>query len=86
MSGAGWSKRHGCGHRAEPDAQARAKAEGLNARFMEGGAEALPFEDASFDVVTSLVGAMFAPRLELVAREPPRHLNGRSFSGRLEVL
>src|SRR5262249_27123723 len=31
-------------------AQARAKAEGLNARFMEGDAEALPFEDASFDV------------------------------------
>ena len=50
-------------------AQARAKAEGLNARFMEGDAEALPFEDASFDVVTSLVGAMFAPRPELVARE-----------------
>ena len=50
-------------------AQARAKAEGLNARFMEGDAEALPFEDGSFDVVTSLVGAMFAPHPELVARE-----------------
>jgi len=50
-------------------AQARAKAEGLNARFMEGDAEALPFEEASFDVVTSLVGAMLAPRLDLVARE-----------------
>src|SRR5207249_2133597 len=50
-------------------AQARAKAEGLNARFMEGDAEALPFKDASFDVVTSLIGAMFAPRPELVARE-----------------
>jgi len=50
-------------------AQARAKAEDLNVRFMEGDAEALPFEDASFDVVTSLVGAMFAPRPELVARE-----------------
>ncbi len=50
-------------------AQARAKAEGLNARFMEGDAEALPFEDASFEVVTSLIGAMFAPRPELVARE-----------------
>ena len=33
-------------------AQVRANAEGLNARFMEGDAEALPFEDASFDVVT----------------------------------
>jgi len=50
-------------------AQARARAEGLSARFMEGDAEALPFEDATFDVVTSLVGAMFAPRPELVARE-----------------
>jgi ubiquinone/menaquinone biosynthesis C-methylase UbiE len=42
-------------------AQARAKAEGLNARFREGDAEALPFDDASFDVVTSLVVAIFAP-------------------------
>jgi len=50
-------------------AQARAQAEGLNARFMEGDAEALPFEDASFDVVISLIGAMFAPRPELVASE-----------------
>src|ERR1700751_3627251 len=50
-------------------AQARADAEGLKARFVEGDAEALPFEDASFDVITSLVGAMFAPRPELVASE-----------------
>jgi len=50
-------------------AQARARAENLNARFLEGDAEALPFEDASFDVVTSLIGAMFAPRPDLVARE-----------------
>lgn len=50
-------------------AQARAEAEGLNARFVEGDAEDLPFEDASFDFVTSLIGAMFAPRPELVARE-----------------
>lgn len=50
-------------------AEARARAERLNARFLEGDAEALPFEDGSFDVVTSLIGAMFAPRPELVARE-----------------
>ena len=50
-------------------AQARAKAENLHARFVEGDAEDLPFEDASFDVVTSLFGAMFAPRPERVARE-----------------
>ena len=50
-------------------ARARAQAEGLRARFEEADAEALPFEDASFDVVTSLIGAMFAPRPELVAQE-----------------
>lgn len=49
--------------------QARARAEGLNARFLEGDAEALPFEDSTFDVVTSLFGAMFAPRPEIVAGE-----------------
>jgi SAM-dependent methyltransferase len=50
-------------------AQARANAERLRARFVEGDAEALPFEDCAFDVVTSLIGAMFAPRPELVAQE-----------------
>jgi ubiquinone/menaquinone biosynthesis C-methylase UbiE len=43
---------------------ARANAEGLKARFLEGDAENLPFEDGRFDVVISLVGAMFAPRPE----------------------
>ena len=50
-------------------ARARAKAEGLNARFWEADAEALPFDDATFDVVVSLIGAMFAPRPDLVAQE-----------------
>src|SRR5512139_1855570 len=50
-------------------ARTRAKAEGLTARFEEGDAERLPFDDASFDVVTSLIGAMFAPRPQLVAEE-----------------
>jgi SAM-dependent methyltransferase len=50
-------------------AQVRANAEGLKAKFVEGDAEALPFDDRSFDVVLSLVGAMFAPRPELVAKE-----------------
>jgi SAM-dependent methyltransferase len=50
-------------------AQARAEAEGLNAHFVEGDAEALPCEDAAFDVVVSLFGGMFAPRPERVARE-----------------
>src|SRR5262245_36074405 len=50
-------------------ARARAAAEGLNAHFDEGDAEDLPYPDASFDVVVSLVGAMFAPRPDRVATE-----------------
>ena len=50
-------------------AQSRAKTEGLMIRFEEGDAEDLPFDDAAFDVVFSLIGAMFAPRPERVAAE-----------------
>lgn len=50
-------------------ARVRTQAEGLQVRFEEADAEALPFEDESFDVVASLIGAMFAPRPELVAKE-----------------
>ena len=42
---------------------------GLALEWVEADAEALPFADASFDVVTSAVGAMFAPDHEAVARE-----------------
>lgn len=50
-------------------ARARASAEGLSAQFDVGDAEQLPYPDASFDVVVSMVGAMFAPRPEVVADE-----------------
>jgi SAM-dependent methyltransferase len=50
-------------------ARERAQAEALPARFDEGDAEALPYADASFDMVASLFGAMFAPRPDLVALE-----------------
>jgi SAM-dependent methyltransferase len=53
-------------------ARLRAADEGLNAVFEEGDAEALPYPDASFDVVTSMFGAMFAPRPEMVASELAR--------------
>lgn len=53
-------------------ARARAAAEGLEINFEEGDAEALPYQDAQFDAVVSLVGAMFAPRPELVAAELTR--------------
>ena len=50
-------------------ARARAKAEGLDVRFDEGDAEALAYDDGSFDLVISLIGAMFAPRPDRVAAE-----------------
>ena len=50
-------------------ARVRAAAEGLNVELVEGDAEALPFEDASFDAVTSVFGSMFAPDHERVAAE-----------------
>jgi SAM-dependent methyltransferase len=53
-------------------ARENAKAEGVNAKFDEGDAEALPYEDASFDAVVTMFGAMFAPRPDLVASELKR--------------
>ncbi|AFZ67609.1 class I SAM-dependent methyltransferase [Deinococcus peraridilitoris] len=52
-------------------AQARRRAEdaGVRATFDEGDAERLPYPDASFDTVVSLIGAMFAPRPDRVAAE-----------------
>lgn len=46
-----------------------ASTEGLDARFDEGDAEALSYDDASFDLVITLFGAMFAPRPDRVAAE-----------------
>ena len=47
----------------------RTEAEGLDVEWREADAEALPFEDESFDVVTSAFGAMFAPRAQHTAGE-----------------
>ena len=55
-------------------ARERAAAENLTATFDEGDAEQLPYADASFDVVVTMFGAMFAPRPELVASELARVL------------
>jgi ubiquinone/menaquinone biosynthesis C-methylase UbiE len=73
----------------------RAAAEGFEIEFVEGDAQALPFEDGSFDVVISTFGAMFAPDQEKTASEllrvcrsggkigmanwPPRGLVGGGF-------
>jgi SAM-dependent methyltransferase len=47
----------------------RAEAEGLTLQWVEADAEQLPFEDESFDVVMSSIGAMFAPHHQEVADE-----------------
>ena len=50
-------------------ARARAAVAGVAVDWVEGDAEALPFDDDRFDVVVSTFGAMFAPRHDLVAAE-----------------
>jgi SAM-dependent methyltransferase len=68
----------------------------LEATFLEGDAEAIPLPDASFDVVVSQFGHMFAPRPDVVLKEmlrvlkpggtlafstwPPELFTGRSFA------
>jgi SAM-dependent methyltransferase len=69
---------------------------GVDIEFSEGDAEALPYPDASFDVVLSQFGHICAPRPALAVREmlrvlknggriafstwPPEHFTGRLFS------
>jgi ubiquinone/menaquinone biosynthesis C-methylase UbiE len=50
-------------------ARERAEAEGMQITFEVGDAEDLPYPDASFDVVLSTVGVMFAPDQEKTAAE-----------------
>ena len=47
----------------------RTDAEHLHVTFQEGDAENLPFADASFDIVLSTLGVMFAPNQEQTASE-----------------
>jgi SAM-dependent methyltransferase len=51
-----------------------AATEGLDVHFDHGDAERLPYEDESFDVVSSAVGLIFAPDHEAVAAELVRVL------------
>jgi SAM-dependent methyltransferase len=50
-------------------ARARAKDAGMEIDFIEGDAEALPFEDDSFPLVASVFGIIFAPRHDVAAAE-----------------
>ncbi len=76
-------------------ARRRAAEAGAEVSFIEGDAEELPFDNDSFDRVTSCFGVMFAPRQQLAADElvrvarpgativvtawTPEGLNGRMF-------
>ncbi len=53
-------------------ARERARYENLDARFDVGDAKNLPYEDNAFDVVISMIGAMFAPGYDSVASEMGR--------------
>jgi SAM-dependent methyltransferase len=50
----------------------RAESSGLELEWVAADAEKLPFEDQSFDVVMSSIGAMFAPHHQDVADELTR--------------
>ena len=59
-----------------PDLIATARAandvDALSIRYDVGDAESMPYDDASFDVVSSTFGVMFAPDHEAAARELAR--------------
>ncbi len=52
--------------------RARAEADGLTIEFEEADAEALPFDDNSFDAVVSTFGVMFTPNQDKAAAEMAR--------------
>ena len=56
------------------DARREAAGAGVEVEWVEGDAEDLPFPDASFDVVLSTFGVMFAPRHKVAAQELVRVL------------
>lgn len=77
-------------------AKKNAHIAGVDVEFLEGDAEALPYPDASFDVVLSQFGHIFAPRPAVAVKEmlrvvkhggriafstwPPEHFTGRMFA------
>ena len=54
------------------DSQNRARAEGLNVDYRVGDAEALAYDDATFDAAISTYGVMFASHPEAAAAELAR--------------
>jgi SAM-dependent methyltransferase len=82
-TGTGWTARRAAEHGGDvvgidlgadliEAARRLAEARGLRIDFRVGDAEQLPFPDASFDVVVSTCGVMFASRPEAAAAELAR--------------
>jgi SAM-dependent methyltransferase len=63
--------------------RSEAENEGIGLAFEQADAEALPYQDASFDVVMSCVGVMFAPHHAQAANELTRVLRP---GGRLAMI
>jgi SAM-dependent methyltransferase len=77
-------------------ARTNASIAGVEISFTEGDVEALPYKDATFDVVLSQFGHMFAPRPDVAIKEmlrvlkpggriafstwPPEHMAGMMFA------
>ena len=55
-------------------ANENSKIMGLDAKFIEGDVEFLPYEEHEFDIILSQYGHMFAPRPEIVTNELARVL------------
>jgi SAM-dependent methyltransferase len=53
-------------------ARRRARTEKLDITYTEGDAEAMPYPDATFDVVVSMFGVMFTPQPQRIAEELER--------------
>src|SRR5690242_15078551 len=60
-----------------PSLLEQAQAKSSEVAWVEGDAQALPFADGAFDIVTSCFGLIFAPDQEAAAAELARVCNGR---------
>lgn len=63
-----------------------ARARGVQLEWVEADAEVLPFRDGEFDVVTSAVGAIFAPNHRRVADELVRVCRAGGVIGMITII
>jgi SAM-dependent methyltransferase len=63
-----------------------ARARGVELEWLEADAEALPFDNGAFDVVTSSAGAIFAPHHQAVADQLLRVCRGGGTIGLITIV